>query len=131
MTLFDGIAERVIETPRLNVNILERTGDDPATPSERTVVLIHGNVSSSLFWQELMEDLPSDLRVIAIDLRGYGGTEHAPIDATRGVRDFSDDVHAALEALGIRTAHLVGWSMGGGVIMQYALDHPVLSLTLQ
>ena len=92
MTLFDGITARIVETPRLAVNILEREGDDPATPPERTVVLVHGNVSSSLFWQELMQDLPSDLRVIAIDLRGYGDTENAPIDATRGVRDFSDDL---------------------------------------
>jgi pimeloyl-ACP methyl ester carboxylesterase len=129
--LFDGIVERVIDTPRLTVNILERTGDDPGTPAERTVVLVHGNVSSSLFWQEIMQDLPSDLRVIAVDLRGFGGTEHAPIDATRGVRDFSDDVHATLETLGIEAPHLVGWSMGGGVVMQYALDHPVASLTLQ
>src|SRR5699024_8567877 len=68
MTLFDGITQRVIETPRLNVSILERAGDSDATPADRTVVLIHGNVSSSLFWQELMQDLPSDLRVIAIDL---------------------------------------------------------------
>jgi pimeloyl-ACP methyl ester carboxylesterase len=129
--LFDGIEARVIETPRLTVNILERTGDDPGTPAERTVVFVHGNVSSSLFWQEIMQDLPSDLRVIAVDLRGFGGTEHAPVDATRGVRDFSDDVHAALESLGIEAPHLVGWSMGGGVVMQYALDHPVASLTLQ
>ncbi|MFB8388337.1 alpha/beta fold hydrolase [Microbacterium sp. NPDC055910] len=131
MTLFDGITSRVIETPRLNVNILERAGDDPKTPVDQTVVFVHGNVSSSLFWQEIMQDLPSDLRVIAIDLRGFGGTEHAPVDATRGVRDFSDDVRSTLEALEIPTAHLVGWSMGGGVVMQYALDHPVLSLTLQ
>jgi len=131
MTLFDGITSRVIETPRLNVNILEREGDDPGTPPERTVVLVHGNVSSSLFWQEIMLALPDDLRVIAIDLRGFGGTEDAPVDATRGVRDYSDDVKATLDALGIPTAHLVGWSMGGGVVMQYALDHPALSLTLQ
>jgi len=131
MTLFDGIRSRLVETPGLNVNILERDGDDPSTPPERTVVFIHGNVSSALFWQEVMQDLPSDLRVLAIDLRGFGGTEHAPVDATRGVRDFSDDVWATLEALGIPTAHLVGWSMGGGVVMQYALDHPALSLTLQ
>ncbi len=131
MTLFDGITSRVIETPRLNVAILEREGDDPATPPERTVVFVHGNVSSSLFWQELMQDLPHDLRVIAIDLRGFGGTEHAPVDATRGVRDYSDDVYATLEALGIPEVHLVGWSMGGGIVMQYALDHPVLSLTLE
>ena len=103
MTLFDGIRSRLVETPGLNVNILERDGDDPSTPPERTVVFIHGNVSSALFWQEVMQDLPSDLRVLAIDLRGFGGTEHAPVDATRGVRDFSDDVWATLEALGIPT----------------------------
>jgi pimeloyl-ACP methyl ester carboxylesterase len=131
MTLFDGITARSVETPGLTVNVLERDGDDTATPPERTVVFIHGNVSSSLFWQAVMQDLPSDLRAIAIDLRGFGGTEHAPIDATRGVRDFSDDVRATLDALGIPTAHLVGWSMGGGVVMQYALDHTALSLTLQ
>lgn len=131
MTLFDGITARLVETDRLGVNILERDHDDPATPADRTVVLIHGNVSSSLFWQELMQDLPSDLRVIAIDLRGFGGSEHLPVDATRGLRDFSDDVHATLTTLGIDGPHLVGWSMGGGVAMQYAIDHPVRSLTLQ
>ncbi len=131
MRPFDGITARLVDTDRLSVNIVERDGDDPATPADRTVVLIHGNVSSSLFWQELMQDLPGDLRVIAIDLRGFGGTEHAPIDATRGVRDFSDDIHLTLTELGIEAPHLVGWSMGGGVVMQYALDHPVRSLTLQ
>ena len=100
---------------------------DPA----KTVVFVHGNVSSSLFWMPTMLDLPRELRVIAIDLRGYGATEHAPVDATRGVRDYSDDIHATLELLGIPTAHLVGWSLGAGVLMQYALDHPVLSLTLE
>lgn len=131
MTLFDGITARTVETPRVSVNVLEREGDDQTAPPERTVVFIHDNLSSALFWQETMQDLPEDLRVIAIDLRGFGGTEHLPVDATRGVRDFSDDVHATLEALGIPTAHLVGWSMGGGVVLQYALDHPALSLTLQ
>ncbi len=131
MTILDGISSRKIQTPRLELNILERVGDDPNTAPERTVVLVHGNVSSALFWQVTMLDLPSSLRVIAVDLRGFGDTEVLPVDATRGVRDFSDDVHAALEALGLPAAHLVGWSMGGGVVMQYALDYPVLSLTLQ
>lgn len=131
MTLFDGITQRVVETSRIPVGILEREHDDPATPAERTIVLLHGDLSSSLIWQELMQDLPADLRVIAIDLRGYGRTEHAPVDATRGVRDFSDDVRATLDALGVETAHVVGWALGGGVALQYAIDHPVLSLTLE
>lgn len=131
MTLLDGITARTIDTDRIRTGILEREGDDPATPAERTVVLVHGNVSSALFWQELMQDLPHDLRVVALDLRGFGASESQPVDATRGLRDYSDDVHAALVALDIPTAHLIGWSMGGGVAMQYALDHDVLSLTLQ
>lgn len=130
-TLLDGISARLIETPRLTVNILERIADNPATPADQTVVFVHGNVSSSLFWQEIMQDLPGDLRPIAVDLRGYGDTDHEPVDATRGVRDFSDDLHATLTALGVPATHLVGWAMGAGVIMQYALDHPVLSLTLE
>lgn len=130
-SLFPGITQRILETSRLRTAILEREGDDPGAAPDNTVVLIHGNVSSSLFWQELMRDLPKYLRVIAIDLRGFGASERRPVDATRGVRDFSDDVAAALETLGIPRAHLVGWSMGGGVAMQFALDHPTLSLTLQ
>lgn len=131
-TFFPGaITQRVVDTPRLRTGILERVGDDPNTPPERTVVLVHGNVSSALFWAQIMTSLPSDLRVIAVDLRGFGSSEHAPVDATRGLRDFSDDLAALLDELGIPTAHLVGWSMGGGVVMQYALDHPALSLTLQ
>ena len=46
------------------------------------------------------------------------------MDATRGVRDFSDDLAAVIEALGLETVHLVGWSMGGGVVLQYLVDRP-------
>jgi pimeloyl-ACP methyl ester carboxylesterase len=131
MTLFPGITQRILDIPGVAVAILEREGDDPAADPDKTVIFVHGNVSSSLFFMPTMLDLPNDLRVIAIDLRGYGASEHAPVDATRGVRDYSGDVHGTLEALGIPTAHFVGWSMGAGVIMQYALDHRALSLTLE
>jgi pimeloyl-ACP methyl ester carboxylesterase len=129
--LFDGITARMIDTARVRTNVLERVGDDALASPSKTVVLVHGNVSSALLWQEAMLALPKDLRVIAIDLRGFGDTETAPVDATRGLRDFSDDVHAALQALNIPSAHMVGWSMGGGVVMQYALEYPVETITLQ
>ena len=47
-----------------------------------------------------------------------------PIDATRGVRDWADDIAALVEALGLTRVHLVGWSMGAGVVLQYLLDAP-------
>lgn len=130
-TLLAGITARVVDTPRLETQILERVGDDRNAPPRESVVLVHGNVSSALFWQEIMLGLPVGLRVIAVDLRGFGGSASQPVDATRGLRDFSDDLADLLSALELTSAHLVGWSMGGGVVMQYALDHPALSLTLQ
>ncbi len=127
-TLLPGITARTLETPRLRANILEREGASDGT----VVVFIHGNVSSSLFWQPLMLDLPDNIRPIAVDLRGFGDSETAPVDATRGLRDFSDDVLAVLDELGIASAHFVGWSMGAGVVMQVMLDRPdvVASVTL-
>lgn len=131
MTLFDGLTTRTVETPRLVVGVIERSGDHVEASPEETVVLLHAAPGSSLFWQELMQDLPSDLHVIAIDLRGFGNTESLPVDATRGVRDFSDDVHATLVELGVESAHLVGWALGAAVALQYALEHRVESLTLE
>jgi pimeloyl-ACP methyl ester carboxylesterase len=58
-----------------------------------------------------------------------------PIDATRGLRDWSDDLRSLVEALGWadqQRIHAAGWSMGGGILQQYELDHPrdLASLTL-
>lgn len=131
MALFEGITARRIETDRIVTGVLEREGDDPETAPDQTLVLVHGNVSSALLFQEFMLNLPVDLRVVAIDLRGFGDSEHAPIDATRGLGDFADDLAAALTALEIPAAHLFGWSMGAGVVLQYALTRPALSLVLQ
>lgn len=128
MPLFDGITATTVQTGRLAANVLTRTGQRTDGPA---VVFIHGNVSSSLFWQPTMLALPDHMAAYAIDLRGFGGSEAAPVDASRGVRDFSDDVYSVVNELGLEPVHLVGWSMGGGVAMQYALDHPVASLTLQ
>jgi pimeloyl-ACP methyl ester carboxylesterase len=93
------------------------------------VLLIHGNCSSADFWLPLLRHLPPTLRVVAPDLRGYGATETAPLDATRGLRDFSDDVAALLDAPGLFGAPgarpvVAAHSMGGGVAMQLLVDHP-------
>ena len=128
MPLFDGITATTVRTPRMAANVLSRAGQRGDGPA---VVFIHGNVSSSLFWQPIMLKLPDDVAAYAVDLRGFGDSQTLPVDASRGVRDFSDDVHSVVEELGLGDVHLVGWSMGGGVAMQYALDHPVASITVE
>ncbi len=124
-TFLPGITSSMLQTPRLATHILT-SGSASDTP----VVFVHGNVSSSVFWEETMLALPAGFRGIALDLRGFGDSETAPVDATRGLRDFSDDLHALVEMLGLERFHLVGWSMGGGIVMQYTLDHPAQVRTL-
>jgi pimeloyl-ACP methyl ester carboxylesterase len=88
----------------------------------RVVVFVHGNLSSSPFFFPAMALLPEHVRPIAVDLRGFGGTDTRPVDATRGLRDFADDVWATIDALGLPEVDLVGWSMGGGVVLQMIID---------
>lgn len=123
------LTSRTLQTPRLNTAVLERPA---AGEARRRLLLVHGNVSSSEFFRDLMEGLPDDIHAVAPDLRGYGDSEAKAIDATRGLNDWADDLLALLDALDWQGAHLLGWSMGGGVAMQMALSAPerVNSLTL-
>ncbi|MFP2904362.1 alpha/beta fold hydrolase [Pyxidicoccus sp. 3LFB2] len=121
-----------VSTSRLRTQHLLASGAPDGVP----VVFIHGNVSSCRFYEETLAAMPPSFRCLAPDLRGFGETERAPIDATRGAGDFADDVHALLEHPDLLPAgkkvHLVGWSAGAGVVMRFALDHPerVASLVL-
>ncbi|HEX4812699.1 MAG TPA: alpha/beta hydrolase [Nonomuraea sp.] len=120
-----------ITTRRLTQHVLTVAGRDTGEP----VLFVHGNVSSSAFWRDSMAGLaalPAGFRPLAVDLRGFGETDPEPVDATRGLRDYSDDVLELIDALGLDGVHLVGWSMGGGVVLQALRDRPsaVRSVTL-
>ncbi|NUT37058.1 MAG: alpha/beta hydrolase [Hamadaea sp.] len=91
------------------------------------VLLVHGNCSSGAFWEPLVRHLPDSWRIVAPDLRGYGDSETAPVDATRGLADFSDDLIALLDVVlpGARPV-VVGHSMGGGIATRLLIDAPAV-----
>jgi pimeloyl-ACP methyl ester carboxylesterase len=129
LDLPEGVGSEVVATPRLATHRLT-SGPEDGIP----VVFLHGNASSSRFFGETLAALasPSRYRGIAPDLRGFGDSEDKPLDATRGLGDFSDDMHDLALSLGLEEFHLVGWSAGGTVAMRYTMDHPgvVSSLVL-
>lgn len=120
-----GIESRMIQTERINMHVL-LSGPQDGIP----VVLVHGNFSAATYWEETMLALPSMYRCIAPDLRGYGDTQDLLIDGTRGARDWSDDLKVLSDVFGDKPAHLVGWSLGAAVLMQFALDYPQLVSSL-
>lgn len=124
--LLPGVRSRVVATPRLRQHVYE-SGPEGAPP----LLLSHGNASSARFFEELMAALP-EYHIVAPDHRGYGASEARRADATRGLRDYSDDLEALVRALGWDRFYLLGWSLGGNIAMQYAIDHPerIRTLTL-
>jgi pimeloyl-ACP methyl ester carboxylesterase len=89
----------------------------PDARSDRPpIVLVHGAANSALvwtFWQRALADRGYVSH--AVDLRGHGAS--APADLSLAtMRDYADDVRAAIETLSAPPA-LLGWSMGGLVAM--------------
>ena len=89
-----------METKTITTSRLTTACRVHGTPGARKLLLIHGNASSSAFYEPLMERLEGEIFMVAPDLRCFGGSDTLPVDATRGMRDFSDDIHELVEALG-------------------------------
>ena len=117
------------------VTFYEDAGDGPV------VVLVHGYGGDLRLWNAQVGPLSeSGFRVIRYDIRGHGRSMIAPDGYTyenysADLRDLLDRLNVErpiTEGLSVGPVHLVGLSMGGGVVLQFALDHPdrVLSLTL-
>lgn len=89
------------------------------------ILLIHGMAGSSRTWLDVMKVLARDYTVIAPDLLGHG-------ESAKPMGDYSLGAYASglrdllVGSLGIEGATLVGQSLGGGVAMQLAYQHPEL-----
>ena len=96
------------------------------------VILLHGFGASTYSWRNVMPALAAVFRVIAIDLNGFGYTQRPRAFESYTREGQAELVLRVLDALGIRSAHLVGHSYGGGLSLFLASRHPerVRSLVL-
>ena len=88
------------------------------------VLLLHGFGADLNTWMFTQPALSEGRRAIALDLPGHGGSTKDV--GTGDVGLFADAVSAALAALDISRAHLVGHSMGGAVALALAARDPSL-----
>lgn len=86
------------------------------------VVMVHGNMSSSIHYEPLISRIKDKYRCIAVDLRGFGDSTYNNRFDT--LEELADDVNALTEALGIDSYYLVGWSNGGGVSLRLCAKYP-------
>ena len=86
------------------------------------VVMVHGNMSSSIHYEPLITRIKDKFRCIAVDLRGFGDSSYNNRFDT--LEELADDVNAFTEALGLDSYYLVGWSNGGGVSLRLCAKYP-------
>jgi len=90
--------------------------------SGAAVVLLHAFPLDRRMWRAVTPALSSEVRVIAVDLPGFGESPLPHGGWT--VDDAADAVVARLDALGVVSPAVVGLSMGGYVALAMAARHP-------
>jgi 2-hydroxy-6-oxonona-2,4-dienedioate hydrolase len=102
----DGLSVRYVDT---------RTGS-------RTILLVHGLGGSIESWINNISGLSKELRVVALDLPGFGYSDKPKMDYT--IKFYSDFVSRFAQTMGIAPAAIVGSSLGGHVGAEVAIRHP-------
>ena len=85
------------------------------------LVLLHGLGSSGRDWARQMRVFGDRYRLITPDLRGCGRTAKPPGPYT--IQRYADDLDTLLDRLDVPSAHLLGYSLGGAVALQFANDY--------
>ncbi len=117
---------------RIAVNGVELAVEEHGAGA-RPLVLVHGFTGFRQDFAPVIDALVSLAgRVVTLDLRGHGASTHTGDAATYTLDVLSEDVRAALVALGLVRCDLVGHSMGGMLAQRVALAEPqrVASLVL-
>lgn len=86
------------------------------------VVLVSGLGADAHFWYRQVPALGESCEVITLDNRGACRSDKP--DAPYTIRMLADDVAGLLDALEVPAAHLVGASLGGFVVQEFALAYP-------
>jgi len=93
-----------------------------AGEKETAIILVHGLGGFIESWMNNIIPLAEKHRVYALDLLGFGQSDKTPL--VHDMKNLVSFIHDFMENLGIPKAALIGNSMGGGLILQFALDYP-------
>jgi len=111
-----GLKQHSIDVEGLRIAYLEGGKGD-------ALVLLHGFGANKDNWTRFGKHLTPHFRVIAPDLPGFGESSADP-DADYTISAQVERVKALIRALGIKSLHLGGSSMGGTIAGAYASDYP-------
>jgi 3-oxoadipate enol-lactonase len=97
----------------------EMAGDGPY------LVLVHAGIADQRMWNDQYQVFRSHYRVVRYDMRGFGKSPMSP-----GPFSNRQDLYRLLVFLGIKQTHIIGSSMGGLTVIDFALEHPEVTNSL-
>ena len=105
---------KFVELDGLQTHYIERGSGTP-------LILIHGFFFDTHMWSRSIDELARHFKVYAIDLWGFGYSSRAPLEY--GFPLFARQLRLFMEELAIPRASLVGQSMGGATIIEFAVSN--------
>jgi len=111
-------------TPERTTGFVENDGESiyyETIGEGPTVVLTHGLGGNHAIWFKQLAAFAASWRIVIWDQRGFGNSTRRT--GRFGPEPAVDDLRALLDELGVDRAHLVGQSMGGWVVMGFAIRH--------
>ena len=123
----EGDMESVVHSVELPTGVTLQyveQGDPAGIP----VLLLHGASDSWRSFEPVLPHLPSSIRAFALTQRGHGDASRPPA----GYRyvDYAADLGAIMDVIGLRSALIVGHSMGRAIAQRFAIDFPGRTLGL-
>jgi pimeloyl-ACP methyl ester carboxylesterase len=86
------------------------------------LILLHGGLGNAGYWEKQIPVFAEKYKVIAVDSRGQGRSTYS--EQPIGYSLMASDVIALMDYLGIEKADVVGWSDGGIIGLDLAINHP-------
>lgn len=100
----------------------------PVDADKPPAVLVHGLADSSACWPGVVEHLAEDRLVVVTDMRGHGNA--ALPDEPLTLNSLADDLAQVVRQVAQRPAALIGHSLGGLAVLNFALRAPALTAGL-
>ena len=86
------------------------------------LLLLHGNGDNCGYCKGQIDEFAKNYHVFAIDTRGHGQTPRGNMPFT--ISQFADDLSLFMDSISIQKAHILGFSDGGNIALDFVLKYP-------
>lgn len=124
--MFDRLIHKWLRVPYTLNTTVRPSAQKPVA----TVVFIHGIGNSSKVWKRVIDRLPDDIRVVTVDLLGFGASPHPDWVTYNAHTQARSVIHTLLQLRLVGRVILVGHSLGALVAVEVATRYPLLVRSL-